>query len=368
VKQSRAPRTDTLAAKPDWPKAKERWKAYWNRQNTDRPCIDVKASKPTDLPPVPPPATLEGLYFDADFICQSWLRMVDSTYFGGEAVPTGGFFMGGYALGCGDGAIFAPNTVWHPVTMRSIDDPLGWHAGPDDPWRRKLDIVLNRLLDLAPGKFLVGYACQVMANDLLMLLRGTDDFLVDMAEDTDKCVRRLDELLAMWTETFEHFRSLVDARQGECVWGWPGLWHPKVIVGSQSDMSCMISPAMFDRYVMREMDTTAERYGPLWYHLDGPLAVRHLDRLIRSPSICVIQYVPGAGQPDNGPAWIDLYRRVQAAGRGLDLSASFENVEYLIRHLRPEGVILRTYVQSPERAEELLDLAVKWCGTHAGAK
>ena len=77
-----------------------------------------------------------------------------------------------------------------------------------------------------------------------------------------------------------------------------------------------------------------------------------------------IQYVPGAGQPPNGPDYLDLYRQVQAAGRCLDIDVPIENVELLIRHLRPEGLVIRTYVAKPELADELLDKAVKWCGTH----
>lgn len=354
-----------LKYKPDWPKAQERWIAFWDRTATDRPAIDVKAPVPTDLPRVAAPESLEGLYFDPDYIARSWIRMLECTWFGGEAVPTGGFFMGGYALGCGDGAKFAPNTIWHPVTMSSIEAPVGWHPGPEDPWRKKLDTVLNRLLDLAPGKFLVGYAGQVMVNDLLMLIRGTDDFLIDLIEKPDECVRRLEEMLALWIETFEHFRSLVDARQNAgCVWGWPGSWHPEIAMASQSDMSCMISTEMFERYVMVELNAMADRYGPLWYHLDGPGALHHVPMLVNSPSIRVIQWVPGSGQPPNGPAWIDLYRQVQSAGRGLDLSVPTENMEFLIRHLRPEGVVLRTNAKSREQGEELLDNAAKWCGSH----
>jgi len=362
-----------LQYKPDWPEAQKRWAAYWERQNTDRPLIAVnapRARQPATLPQVPKPKDLEALYFDPDYISQSWLRMFETTYFGGEAVPTGGYLMAGYALGCGTNVIFHPNTVWHKVTMKSIDEPLGWHPGPDDPWRHKLDIVINRLLDLAPGKFLVGYASQTMCNDLLMLIRGTEDFLVDMAADIDKCVRRLEEMFELWAETFDHYRAMIDARQEGrgATFGWPGLWHPKLIMGSQSDMSCMISGEMFEKYVVRELELVAERYADIWYHLDGPGAIKHLPRLLAKPYIRVIQWVPGAGQPDNGPAWIELYRQVQKAGRGLDLSAGYGNVEYLIRRLRPEGLLIRTWVDSEEKADELLHNAVQWCGTDIGKK
>jgi hypothetical protein len=357
-----------LLYKPDWPKAKERWVAFWDRSSTDRPCMDIRAPARTDVPPVPSPKSLEDLYFDPEYISKTWLRMLESTWFGGEAVPTGGFFMGGYALGCGSRVRFAPYTVWHPVTMSSIDGPLNWHPGPEDPWQQKLDRVIHRLLDLSPGKFLVGYACQVMVNDLLMLLRGTDAFMVDLVENMPKCVQRLKEGLALWFETFEHYRTLVNSRQNAgSVFGWPGLWHPTTVKGSQSDMSCMISTKMFQGYVMVELNAAAERYGPLWYHLDGPGALHHVPALLSSPSIRVIQWVPGSGQPDNGPAWIDLYRQVQAAGRGLDLSVPRQHAEFLIRHLRPEGFILRTGAKSREDGEELLENAVKWCGSHANS-
>ena len=43
-------------------------------------------------------------------------------------------------------------------------------------------------------------------------------------------------------------------------------------------------------------------------------------------------------------------------------------MEFLIRHLRPEGLILRTCVKTQEQADELLDNAVKWCGTDVHKK
>lgn len=355
-----------LHTKPDWPQARRRWTAFWDCEPTDRPCMDVRTPRSTDLPPPPAPRTLEDKYFDPENVTAHWVYHAESTYFGGEAVPCGGFLMAGYALGCGDGARFAPDTVWHPVTMSSIDDPLGWVPGPDDPWVPKLEVLLNRLLDEAPGRYLVGYPMQVPANDLLYLLRGGEDFLVDMAADIGKCVRRLEETLEGWISLFERLRAVVDARQqAGTVWNWPGLWHPQMAMPCQSDMSCMISAEMFDTYVMREMDILAERYGPrLWYHVDGPDARRHTARLLEAPYMRAIQYVAGAGQPPNGPAYMDLYRQVQAAGRCLDIDVWGEHVEFIIRHLSPEGLVIRTGAGTPEEADELIDNAVRWAGTH----
>jgi hypothetical protein len=130
-------------------------------------------------------------------------------------------------------------------------------------------------------------------------------------------------------------------------------------------MSCMISPTMFDQYVVCELEAEAERYERLWYHLDGPRARHHLARLLSLPYVEVIEYTTGDGNPPNGPAYIDMYREIQAAGRCLDLEVPLENMEYLVRHLRPEGVILRTDVSSPAEADELIEKARRWAGSHA---
>lgn len=351
-----------LAFKPDWPRVRERWKAFWRMENTDRPLIVVTAPRPNDEPPLPKPESDEARYLDPDTVAAQWLHRFETTWFGGEALPTGGFFMGGYALGCGPEVVFAPNTVWHPVGMQSIHDPIPCRPGPHDPWTRKLEAVVRRLLELAPGRFVVGHACQVMANDLLALLRGSQDFLMDMARDLETCVRRLEEAVEIWCAAFEHFRAVVAPANEGCVWGWPGLWNDEPFMVSQSDMSCMISEAMFARYVLRDLATVAERYGPIWYHLDGPGAKRHAPMLLRQPYFRVLQYTPGAGNPPNGPAHLALYRQVQAAGRGLDLSASLEDTRWLIRRLRPEGVALRTRAGCIEEAEELVAEAPKWAG------
>lgn len=356
-----------LRYKPGWPLAQERWLAFWDCTATDRPLMDVRAPSGTQAQPPPEARDLEALYFDAELITRTWVYAMESTYFGGEAVPTGGFLMGSYALGCGANVRFARDTVWHPVRMSSLDEPVQWHPGPGDPWTQKLEEVVRHLLDAAEGRFLVGYVLQVPANDLLMLLRGTEDFLVELAQDVDKCRLRLKEAFELWLGLFEHFRRIIDERQAGCVWSWPGLWHRDVVMVTQSDMSCMISAEQFERYVLCELDMLALYCDRVWYHLDGPDARRHAGALLSRPYVRAIQYVPGAGQPPNGPAYMELYRQVQAAGRCLDIDVPPQNVEYVVRHLRPEGLAVRTSAGNPEQADELLDQAVKWCGTHANS-
>ena len=356
-------RPEGLKYRPDWPRVRDRLTALWAGCNIDRPCIDIRTPKQSGFPWPARPADLEDLYFDPGYTEQYWTALFEHTHFLGEAVPTGPFFMGGYALGCGEAVTFAPDTVWHGRLMDSIDGPIRWRPGPDDPWRVKLDRLIRHLTAAAPGKFLVGGAGQVPVNDLLPLIGGVGEFLADMGRDVELCRRRLEELWPAWHENMRHYLDMMLAAGQGCVLGWPGIWHPDVLLSTQSDMSCMISAHMFDRYVMRELDLLGERYGYVWYHLDGSGAVRHLPALLSRPYIKAIQYVPSCDDPPNGPGLMHIYRQVQAAGRCLDIQAPWENVEYLIRRLRPEGLLLRTCAPSLEAADALLENAAKWSGS-----
>ena len=77
----------------------------------------------------------------------------------------------------------------------------------------------------------------------------------------------------------------------------------------------------------------------------------------------MIQYVSAAGQPRNGPHFMDLYRQIQAAGRGVDIDVPAEHVEYLVRRLRPELLILRTRARTEEQAHEMVENAARWAGS-----
>jgi hypothetical protein len=352
-----------LRTKADWPRARARYAAFWERTNDDRPLLFLQAPLPGAPPEPAAPADLESYWLDPEYLLAANLWRARYAHHAAEAFPSA-FLLAGYATGCGPGVGFAPDTVWHPLIQPSLDEPLRWRPGADDPWRARLLAVVERLLVGGAGEFLVGNVGQLPANDLLSLLLGMQPFLEELATRPALCRRRLLEMLPVWQENFEAFRAVLEPRQGGIVWGWPGLWCDELVQIAQSDLSCMISAAAFEYYVMPELDWLGEQYGRIWYHVDGRLAKRHLPRLLRCPRVITIQYVPSPDEPANGPAHMDFYREVQAAGRGLDLAVPPEHLEYLIRHLRPEGVILRSTLPSPEQAEGVVEAAARWTGSH----
>ncbi len=122
----------------------------------------------------------------------------------------------------------------------------------------------------------------------------------------------------------------------------------------------MLSPEMFDRFVVPELDVHGQEHNALWYHLDGGDAKQHLPRLLSLPYLRVIQYTPAPGEPDNGPDHLEMYKQIQAAGRIVHVELPWQNVEPLVRELDPALLMLHTSCPSRDEGERLLEQSVAW--------
>lgn len=145
---------------------------------------------------------------------------------------------------------------------------------------------------------------------------------------------------------------------------WP-IWCRERLLVFQSDLSCMVSPEMFERFIVPHLEITAEHVVHAFYHLDGPDAIRHVERVCRIPQVRAIQWVPGAGTEPGALQWLDLSKRIQAAGCAVFAGAGVDEVEPLIRELDPSNLILGTQVESPSAADRLLDDVTRWTAKYA---
>jgi hypothetical protein len=215
--------------------------------------------------------------------------------------------------------------------------------------------------------FLVGQACLMPPADLLSVIAGTDRFLVSLMDHPEAVKAALRKMTRNWIAVHQHLFDM--ARRTHAFWygnaGWMPIWGPKPFLTTQCDVSCMLSPGQFEEFVVPEIEAAAHAFGTLWYHLDGQTALHHLPRLLSIPSIKVIQFTATAGTPPNGPAHLDLYRRIQAAGKIVHIQLPPENLEPLVRELDPARIFYLTGCSSIRDAEDLLENATR-C-VHASA-
>jgi len=345
--------------KPDWTVAQERLTALWHHEIIDRPCIAVTAPSGAHVAPPPPPATARQRWLDPEWILADLDTRLANTWWGGEAIPSY-LLQAGWVVCLGGTPRFDMHTIWYETTSCDFHGPSPFRYGDEDAWVNAHRTLYEAVAAFA-GKdgFLVGKPCMLPANDLLSMLMGTADFLMALIDHPrwmrDAILEGAREQLRMRRDLQARIQKTHDYWYGNA--GWMPFWAPEPHIGAQSDVSCMVSPAMFDTFVLPELDLYGEAYGAMWYHLDGGDARQHLPRLLSRPYLRVVQYVPTPAEPVNGPAHLDLYRQIQAAGRIVHIEVPKAHVLPLLEALDPALLLLQTRCDSVAEGEALLEAA-----------
>jgi len=348
--------------KPDWGEAQKRLTALWHGEIIDRPCIAVRALGGNNVPRSRPESP-EQKWIDPEFVAADAVASFENAWFGGEAIPSY-LVMSGWIVCFGGTPRFEMETIWWEEMEFDFERPprLGFDAC--GYWEKRFEKTYMALVE-ACGRSdaLAGHPAILPANDLLSMLMGTNVFLTNLVDRPDWMREAIVRGARAQVDAHRFYQAQVKERHD--YWygnpGWMPFWAPEPYVSTQSDVSCMLSPEMYDEFVLPELEVLHEGCGPLWYHLDGVDARQHLDRLLSLPFLRVLQYTPAPCELGNGPEHLEFYRKVQAAGKIVHIALSQENVEPLVRELDPGLLMLDTHCGSIGEGEALLEAARSWC-------
>ncbi len=344
-----------LAFKPDREEAARRWEASFAEGIIDRPVVCVTAPK-EGAPPAQGSSYHERVFGDLDELIERGLRGAEATYWGGEAVPAFWTSFGPDEIGVFCGATFgwrehSGDTNWSIPFVEDWARDLPLRLQHDHPlWQRMLEFYRRAAARMA-GKMLLAPLDLHTNMDLLAAVRGPERLCADLLDCPALIDRAMDDARAVFREVWA---AIAEAGRMDDQGYSHGCYSMAGAAVLQCDFSCMISPAMFDRWAMPALEEEAEIVKHAVYHWDGPGALVHFDALTASRGLYSLSYVPGAGQGSH-LEYLDLYRRVQARGKAVHVGGSVEEVKQMHRELRPEKTIYSTWAASPAEAEALLE-------------
>ncbi len=137
--------------------------------------------------------------------------------------------------------------------------------------------------------------------------------------------------------------------------GWCSFYSPGRFGMMQCDFAIMLSPRIFNEFILPALVEEADYLDHSIYHYDGIGSLRHLESVLSIKSLDGIQWVPGAGNLPQ-EEWPELLLKIQAAGKSLHISTSPEAAKRLHKILKPELVFYDTWARNEKEADEL----VKW--------
>ena len=341
--------------------ATQRVEAWWNHAVIDRAVIQVTAPRDTGRQRGGEHIDdFERYLTDPELVIPRAERELANTYFGGEAFPTVRPFdpvavMASF-LGCPLRFVSGSRTVW---TEPIIDDPadlpaLTYDAG--NKWWLIARELMERFAERAEGYHLSMLDLNG-PTEILARMRGTQKYALDFVTNPSYIKPAIDRITHTWHRYWRECVKIIQPTGG--YFHWMGIWSDRPSVDLQSDFSCMISPRMFNQYFLPSLERQTRLIERTMYHLDGPAAVVHLDALLELPGLDGIQWVAGAGAKPT-VEWIPLLKRIQAGGKLIYTDCRPEEVETLLRELRPEGLMLVTACDSEQQARELLRNVGQW--------
>ena len=345
----------------DWPGVKKRWEAWWQGELYDRVLIRVTAPR-DGVTPVWEQVDPVTQWTDAGYMVRRTLEELRTTYYGGEALPwCWNPISAGHALYFGGRPHFEPDTMWvEPAPSGPDGYPMldVWHESTAWRWVRE---GVEAFARESRGRFFVLPFWGNHAGDILAAVRGFDRFYLDVADNpawVRSAVKRMSDILMQVHEELM-WRARPVAVGVEGTLNYNGCWSPKRTLSFDCDVSCNVSPQAFRELFLPPLVESMARVDHRIYHLDGPRALSHLDTLLGLPELHAIQWVPGAGQEEVAQ-WLPMLRRIQAARKGVHVHCQPDEVDLVLRELKPEGLCLVTRCNTEAEARRLVDHVGQW--------
>jgi hypothetical protein len=350
-----------LKLKPDFDRVADRFEDWWLRRPIDGPLVSlwVKPSRPY-TEPERQYATLRERWMDVEFVVDRHVAWLEQCDWLGDSLPlywpNVGPEITATLFGCE--LEFGERTSWSkPI----IHDPEQWTAILEQPanfeneYWQAIERMTRYAIERNQGRFLVGMTDLHGNYDILAALREPMMLCTDVLD----CPETLKKVGAHVSDGFvqafqRQWTMLHDAGMGST--SWLPMYHPGPAYIPSCDFWCMVSPQIAEDLILPDILTEMRPLERSIFHLDGPGALRHLDLLLKIPTLDAIQWVFGAG---NGPAtrWIDVYRKILASGKSVQVTASGpDDALAVVRAIGSEGVwlLMEKPFETRRSAEEFL--------------
>lgn len=344
----------------NWDKIKERYQEYWALENHDRPILSIRAPKNyEEMRAAGNHSTLKERWMDTEYMIKSNNWEMQNTYYGGEAFPALNPNLGpDYFAACyGTELAFGEDTSWSIpfLSDEDVEEYHGFLLQNQNEYYRKMVEMTKAAVEDGKDKYLVGITDIHPGLDGLVSMRGPQELCIDTLDNPDFIKKGVMDLLDGFKQVYEELYDLTTTYQKGCT-NWMGIWHEKRWYPTCCDFSCMISEKMYEELVVEELEEELNFLDASIYHLDGPDALKHLDRLLKIDQLKGIQWVYGAGQP-GASHWMDVLHKIQDAGKMIQIEVRPGELKVLLENLRPEGVMYTINANSQEEAENLLKMA-----------
>jgi 5-methyltetrahydrofolate--homocysteine methyltransferase len=329
----------------DWDRIRGDYAAWWAGE-LDRPLVLLEGSSPppagVSLPHAPHFTAQLPASMPAEEVVDRYAAHLECGRWYGDAFPRwwvnfGPGIMAGF-LGARVGV--DDHTVWfEPDTPRELADirPV---LDESNPWWLRVRELTRVAAERWKAQACVGYTDIGGNLDILASLRTTANLLTDVLDAPEEVARLAADVTRLWLRAFKELHELSGAT-GRGHSPWAPIWSEGSCYMLQSDFAYMISPTMFERFVVPDLVACCDEIDHGFYHLDGKGQLPHLDMLLDIPRLRGIQWIPGDGPVPDSADWPEVLSRIRARGKLCQLFTSPAGARRIVREHGGKGFLLQ---------------------------
>lgn len=330
-----------------WHEVKENYRRWWAGE-LKRPLFNFTTTGRDPGRPAPRawPTRKVRLYdpsYSPEEIADAWEYDLSTKVYLGDAFPCVWPDFGPGVMAAFIGAVAEPSeateTVWfHPAEPKEMKDiRLRYH--PEARWAKRIKDIYRAAQQRFGAQVLLGMTDLGGNLDILSTFRPAEQLLLDLYDHPEEVKRVTWEAHEIWFQYFDDFNRLLQpVNPGYSAWA--PIYSDVPYYMLQCDFCYMIGPKMFDEFVKPELEATCQRIPHCFYHLDGKGQLPHLDSLLRIKELKGVQWIPGAGAPDERH-WPEVYRKIRRAGKLIQIFGFPQVLDPIVDQLgSAEGIIL----------------------------
>jgi 5-methyltetrahydrofolate--homocysteine methyltransferase len=275
-----------------------------------------------------------------DQVLDFYQARLEATHFHGDMWPKwfpkyGAGILAGFL---GAQVHFAPDTVWFEPPEQSAIANLQIIPPEDNFWWKRAQELTQLAVSRWQGQVAVGHIDLGGNLDVLASLLSTQQLLFSLYDHAEDVLRLSSQVTKLWLGCYARLHDIIQPG-GRGTTPWAPIWSPERCYMLQSDFAYMISPPMFEHFVMPDLYTCCQELDHAFYHLDGKGQIAHLDLLLSIERLRGIQWIPGEGQPPP-EEWLPLLKRILDSGKLCQLYVTAQGARQIVSELGGKGFAL----------------------------
>ncbi|MGI5893222.1 MAG: hypothetical protein ACOX6P_01360 [Candidatus Merdivicinus sp.] len=345
---------------PDqWEQVRHSYRGWWDG-TLKRPLVKtaVRCHSPNrHAPKVPFPEqdNCHDFSIPAEAVIDAVDYELSQFEFMGDSFPQMNFSYFGpgvLAAFCGAKLDNSSGRVWFfPQEKKPIEE-ISIRYDPQNPWVLRIKDLYRAGMERWNGNVLMGMPDLGGIMDVVASFRESEQLLFDLYDAPEEVLRLCKEAHTAWMEAYRDLRAVLDQKNPGYS-DWSGVYSELPSYILQCDFCYMLGNPMFREFVLPDIIQGCRNLSNTIYHLDGIGQLNHLDDILNIPELNAVQWVYGDGQP-TAPHWLEIYRKISAAGKGIYLNCNRSDFEIVQREVPNGRYFIQLGASTPEEARQML--------------